>query len=501
MVDESPAKSVNEGNKSHHRYRDELNFAEFPIAAVSDTIPDNQKTLEFTDEIFDPSSNRTVTRTLTITAADKFGLPTALDDEVLLGLIQLTSEQQFRDRRVHFSRYGLIKLLGWRDESKSYKRVEDSLNRWAGVTLQYRKAWWSKEEQCWVNETFHVIDQVSVFDRERIERRRKMAKDSPAKALSSFSWNETVFQSFQAGYLKSLDFDFYKSLESAIAKRMYRFLDKRFYHRIRWEFDLQAFACEHIGLSKNYSNSELKRKLLPAVRELEERGFLTPLSEAERFHQVERGSWRAVFVQSRHKVRALPPVKEDADATVRELVARGITRRSALKLLAKHSRSKIEEKIRLYDTMKARGGDGAIRNRAGWLYSAIVNDYATQSEPTHRQEQERDRNAPVTVEAATSAQRVGEATANDDENLAFEAFWTSLTEAQQVEFEKSAVAEATPFLQRQFNAGASGREVFWEATRRCILHGHFERTSRKNPPSRAVSTRAKSTLALTSRSS
>src|SRR3954447_18119982 len=70
------------------RYRDELNFAEFPIASVSDTIAENQKTLEFSDEIFDPSSGKPVTRTLTITAADKFGLPTALDDEVLLGLMQ-----------------------------------------------------------------------------------------------------------------------------------------------------------------------------------------------------------------------------------------------------------------------------------------------------------------------------------------------------------------------------------------------------------------------------
>src|SRR4051812_22040769 len=178
-----------------HRFRDELNFAEFPIAAVADTVAANVKTLEFEDEIFDPSTKKPVTRTLVITAADKFGLPTALDDEVLLGLMQLSCDQGFADRKVHFSRYELIKLLGWRDESKSYKRIEDSLNRWTGVTLQYQKSWWAKDEKCWVNETFHVIDQVIIFDRERIARRRKMAKDAPDKALSSFAWNDTVFQS------------------------------------------------------------------------------------------------------------------------------------------------------------------------------------------------------------------------------------------------------------------------------------------------------------------
>ena len=480
MVDERPAQPAHQGITSHPRYRDELNFAEFPIAAVSDTVPDNQKTLEFTDEIFDPSSGKPVTRTLTITAADKFGLPTALDDEVLLGLIQLTSEQQFRDRRVHFSRYGLIKLLGWRDESKSYKRVEDSLNRWAGVTLQYRKAWWSKEERCWVNETFHVIDQVSVFDRERIERRRRMAKDSPAKALSSFAWNETVFQSFQAGYLKSLDFDFYKSLGSAIAKRLYRFLDKRFYHRARWEFDLQTFACEHVGLSKNYSNSELKRKLLPAVRELEGRGFLAPLAEADRFHQVERGSWRAVFVKAQPKVRALPP-EDGGDTTVRELVARGIAQRSALKLLAQHPRHKIQEKIRLYDGLKARGGERTIRNRGGWLYAAIVNDYAVAAEATPHPSKAGKQGSVTAADVAMAPSGDTHPSPQDDEGRAFESFWSALTEAERVEFERQAAAEATPFLRKHYDVAPSERGVLWAATRRRILQDYYNRVAPTAP--------------------
>jgi hypothetical protein len=59
----------------------------------------------------------------------------ALDDEVILGLIQLSKLQSFSNRKVNFTRYQLIKLLGWRDESKSYDRIEKSLNRWVGVTL------------------------------------------------------------------------------------------------------------------------------------------------------------------------------------------------------------------------------------------------------------------------------------------------------------------------------------------------------------------------------
>lgn len=472
MVKDSTAELLPIKPTGPHRFRDELNFAEFPIAAVADTVADNVKTLEFTDEIFDPSTNKTVTRTLAITAADKFGLPTALDDEVLLGLMQLSCDQGFTDRRVHFSRYELIKLLGWRDESKSYKRIEDSLNRWAGVTLQYQKAWWSKEEQCWVNETFHVIDQVTVFDRERIERRRKMAKGSPEKALSSFVWNETVFQSFQAGYIKSLDFDLYKSFRSAIAKRMFRFLDKRFYHKGRWEFDLRTFACEKCGLSKNYSNSELKRKLLPAVKELEEQKFLAPLPENERFVQVRTGVWTAVFVKASRKVAVLSQDAVAHDGLVKQLVNRGITKRSAQKLVEHHAEGTIREKIRMFDAQKNRGGEGAIRNRAGWLYSAIVHDYAVTSgdEVT---------SIATTRHAVGSAPTSSPPAAEDQEQeerlstSAFDEFWSTLPEPRQAAFEEEAITAAPAFLHKQYHDGKDVRSSLWRVTRQRILLAHF----------------------------
>ena len=84
-----------ERKNSREHYRDELNFAEFPLASVSTKLPKDQKTLEFTDEIFDSSRNERITRKLVITASDKYGLPTAIDDEVILGLIQLTGKADF----------------------------------------------------------------------------------------------------------------------------------------------------------------------------------------------------------------------------------------------------------------------------------------------------------------------------------------------------------------------------------------------------------------------
>src|SRR5438093_6922576 len=108
--------------------KDELNLAEFPLCGIASRLHPSQKTLSFEDRVYDSGRGEMITRQLTITGSDEFGLPTALDDEVLLGLIQLSKLQDFADRMVHFTRYQLLRLLSWRDESKNYGRVEKSLN-------------------------------------------------------------------------------------------------------------------------------------------------------------------------------------------------------------------------------------------------------------------------------------------------------------------------------------------------------------------------------------
>ena len=289
-------------------WKDELNLAEFPIAALSDRIPDGQTTLVFEDRL-ERRNSQPIVRRLTIMGTHKHGLPTSLDDEVLVGLIQLTKRRSnFTDPRVHFSRYELIELLGWPQSGQSYRRIEEALHRWVGVVLMYEKAWWDNSAKSWVDEQFHVLDNVTLYDRERwrtSSRAGKMSKgertgprtERPPLPLSSFRWNEVIFQSFQSGNLKQLDLEFYLKLRLPTTKRMYRFLDKRFYRRCRLDFDLRTLACEHIGLSRAYAPTELKRRLKPALEELERLGFLEPLSVQERYSYVRRGTWRIILIR------------------------------------------------------------------------------------------------------------------------------------------------------------------------------------------------------------
>ena len=253
--------------------RDELNLAEFPLTVLTNKVPQGLKTLVFKDQIRDKRTGELVNRKLTISGSDLHGLPTPLDMDVLLCLIHITKEKNdFEDRRVLFSRGELLSLLGLPDSGKHYQRIDEALRRWVGVTLYYDQSWWDKETSEWTTtEGFHILENITIVDGEKIRKRR--AKGQIELLRSSFTWNEVFLKSCNTGYIKTLDLNMYLELNRAIAKRLYRFLDKHFYRQARLEFDLNDFCFTHIGMSRNFNPGQLKSKLGPAFTELEKVGF------------------------------------------------------------------------------------------------------------------------------------------------------------------------------------------------------------------------------------
>ena len=370
-------------------WKDELNLAEFPIAALTDRIPDGQTTLVFEDRL-ERRDSTPIVRRLTIMGTHKHGLPTSLDDEVLVGLIQLTKRRSnFTDPRVQFSRYELIQLLGWPQSGQSYRRIEEALHRWVGVVLMYENAWWDNQARSWVDEQFHVLDNVTLYDRERWRTSGRGSKpgkgeksgskfDKPPLPLSSFRWNEVIFRSFQSGNLKQLDLEFYLKLRLPTTKRMYRFLDKRFYRRSRLDFDLRSLACEHIGLSRSYAPTELKRRLKPALDEMEQLGFLEPLSVEERYSYVKRGCWRIIFIRgSRATAEVENPTAQGQQPIqlIDALKLRGITSKTAQELVEAHPLSRIRTKIEVFDWLLRNEDKRVGKNPAGYLVASIRSDY------------------------------------------------------------------------------------------------------------------------------
>ena len=354
--------------------KDEMNLAEFPLCALSHRLKPEVKTLRFEDRTWDKGRNEWITRQLTVTGSNAHGLPTEKDDEVLLGLIQLTRLRGFADRKVFFTRHELIRMLGWRDDSKSYARVEASLNRWTGVTLYYNNSWWNKERQCWLKESFHILDNVWLCHRG--EAAPDNGSPTTGAPMSAFVWNEVVFRSFTHGNLKSIDFEFFKSLKSAVAKRLYRFLDKRFWHCTRREFDLRELCCEHIGLSRNYDTANLKRKFLPGIEELEERGFLRAVTPRERFTKVRCGQWSVAFERAPEPPRRRLAEPANSGPLADTLMERGLSANVARRTVERFPAERIQHHVAVFDWLVNRQDSKVSRSPAGFLVRSIEQDYS-----------------------------------------------------------------------------------------------------------------------------
>jgi hypothetical protein len=426
--------------------RDEMNLAEFPIALIADRVPAGQKTLYFED-----NHGR-----LTVTGSDAYGLPTATDADVIVALIYLTKIRNgFTDVKVNFSKYELIKLLNWPDDGAYYKRLDLALNRWGGVWLVYDKCWWNNRLKRFTSAKMHIIDTVDFAEPDG--RGRGGRTHLP---LSTFTWNKTFIESCQADNLRQLDLDEYFSLNSAISKRLYRFLGKRFYLRGDWTFDLHEIAFDRVGLSRNYKGNagKIKEKLQPAIAELERIGFLKPLSRSDRYTRIDRGQWSIRLARPSPALAAPQPadpaVVEPEPPLVVELVNRGVTRATAAELVRQHPADAIEAKIEVFDWLAEKRDKRVSKNPGGYLAESIRKGYVPpkgfESKAAREQRQADERERKRQAEEARRRTEAEERAREEAEQLRVDTYLASLTAEERAALQAEALAKANPFYARQY---------------------------------------------------
>ena len=424
--------------------KDEMNFAEFPIALLTDRAPRGQKSIRFEDQIYDERRKKLITRKRVIEGSEEYGLPTATDDTVVLALIQITKlKSDFKRRDVDFSRLELIRMLGWPNEGKSYDRIKLSLQRIANVTYNYDNAWWDPRQKTWTTKIFHIIDTVEIND-------SRASNGQGGLFPSRIVWNEVVFDSFQSGFLRNINFQLCMRLQHPTALRMYRFLGKRFHHKPDWTFDLKEFAYEHIGLGRNYEGgTQIARKLRPAIAELETVGFLETLDEDARFLKKGR-EWQIRLIQkATTPTAALPTPANQNDSApeppslVTELTKREVTRATAAELVQQHPGEFLQQKLDVFDWLMEKKDKRVAKSPAGYLVKSITDDYAQPKGFVSRDDRQRQAEATRQAdrEAAEARRRQQEEEASERaERQAADAYWKSLSAEEQSRLEAEVLA-------------------------------------------------------------
>ncbi len=477
--------------------RDEMNLAEFPIAALTDYLPKGLNTISFSDG----------TGSLLITGSDAYGLPTAADADVIVALIQLTKRRNnFHEPSVTFNRAEVLGILGWPESGKSYRRLAESLFRWSTTSLRYEGTWWDNRSRRKMNAVFHILNEVVLFDRAE-------GGGGGGQPGSYFTWNKIFLDSCQAGNLKRMDLRKYFSLEHASSKRLYRFLDKRLHRQAEQAFDLAEIAFERVGLSRGYVGKKggvnvgkVREKLQPAIDELEALGFLAPFSREERYVKEGEG-WAIRFRRaaggSPDAAEGPPPRDADADAVAASdapaavpavpaaaggetasvlegLVRRGVTPAKAAELARLHPAGVIAEKVEIFDWRLGKGVKGMEKNPAGWLVKAVEDGYPVPRgfesragrEARLKAEAERERSG---AEVARSKREEGRR--RDRELQAVDDHLAALTPARLAALEAEAVAAAGEEARRNLEAPAMAR--FRKALLLKIVREHVAETLRQ----------------------
>ncbi|MGL5097282.1 MAG: replication initiator protein A, partial [Planctomycetia bacterium] len=381
---------------------DELNLAEWPIFSFAHRKDDDKSILQgaggpLVYRRADLVEGRTIERVLTVYAPEAIGYPTAFDSDVLLGLITLSAREKFAERALSFTRYRLIELMDWDHAAGTYQRITESLRRWKAVTFDLRNAWYEAKSGRWLNriQNFSVLDNVDVYERRDADGVVAPELEHGRLPPAVIHWNESVFQNFKAQWTKSIDLSLYLSLRSPVAKRIFRFLDKRFNRGKNpyWTFKLHDFAFELIGLSRSYGDAgQIKRKLDGPIKELVAKGFLAPLQPKERFFR-RNGEWLVRL----NMAGCLPlfPAAADPEPTpnplVTQLVERGVGLKIACELAHAQPAERIESAIGVFDWLKERKDRRIGRNPAGYLRKSIEDGYGVPegyTTPQERREQE-----------------------------------------------------------------------------------------------------------------
>lgn len=367
------------GSSAVRLSRDEMNLAEFPLTVLSKRVDPSLKTLEFHDFV-KGKNGEVVNRSWIITGADKFGLPTSSDDEVLLGLLKLTADDGLRNRKILFTRYELLKILRWTTEGRSYTRLQNALDRLSGVRIKATNAFYDNENKLHSTKNFGIIDEYEIND----------GRDTRP---SFFTWSDVLFKSFQVGFIKKLDLNFYLDLNSAVSKRLYRYLDKHFWYRSRLQVNLFTLAHEKVGISRNYKfASSLRQQLEPALEELIERGMLAE------FHFIGKGASTEVVLVAAYGARKGagsdanngvgenregPPLSTETqgqcsedpfEQVVQILAARGLAEKQIRRVIIERTPEylqRVREVVAHFDFLVSTKSQLVSKSPCGFLYRAI----------------------------------------------------------------------------------------------------------------------------------
>jgi len=241
--------------------KEELNLAEYPLQYLNYKISPDTKTVEWHGEVITKDGILRQASWI-LTGSDKYGLPRFNDKDVLLALLYFWKLQGFQSEILKIdSILDVLKILHWNTSTKSYKKLEESLRRLVGASIMATYSFWDNKLKDYLPSiAFHILE---YYKFERMGHRISLI----VKA------SEQLWESIKSNYIKTLDLEFYLSLETPLLKALYSYLDKKAYQNEEFTIDIMKLA-EHLGMSLSRGLKRIKYDIKEASNVLVVKGFL-----------------------------------------------------------------------------------------------------------------------------------------------------------------------------------------------------------------------------------
>jgi plasmid replication initiation protein len=334
----------------------EGNFEEHPYFRVGDRNA-GTSVLTYENELR-TRDGHVLRQSWTVRAAHGRGLPGRFDQDVYVALLQMIDDKGLPENGwLSFSLYELVELMGRKHSGRDYRQVRESLRRLATTSIESDNAFYHRGWKEYISDTFSLLSEVKLSEYEDPKAERT---DRNRVLLSQY-----FVDSYKANYLKNIDVEFYWSLASPIAKRLYRLVDKKRNGRRLWEAELFSLK-DRIPLSDYKYASKIKEKLAPAHAELLAKDFLKRVTY-RKSGGTEFASYEITdgFHARRSAIGGLELPTGDEFFCVQRLKAEGMGTKTAEKLVATHGASRVMRYVEALPYQKN------LRNPAGWLRWAI----------------------------------------------------------------------------------------------------------------------------------
>jgi len=215
--------------------------------------------------------------------------PPVKTDIIFLLYLLLESQKQFWKEEIYLTRYQVVKGCGLTKDARWYDRLEESLERWKQVSIEFNNAFYNGQEY----ETLHfgVIDSWGI--------------DKITKKLRIRFSPEYLSMVKNTSYCRYLNFDQVKALRSPLATRLYQLLVKTFKNRDTWEIDAVSLA-EKIPMKQKFP-AHIVLKIKPAMNRIYK---YTDLKVTVEERKKARGETVLVFTKEVAKPKEKPMEKK-----------------------------------------------------------------------------------------------------------------------------------------------------------------------------------------------